>query len=83
MVGFGGGSFRSGQLQLLVHSDDSAAAAEPIVGNEVGTMFKAMHAFLDRKILSVDDVKYTSWRVVCVSPFGDFPDIRTGSAPSI
>ena len=57
MVGLGGGSFRSGHLQLLMHSDDSAAAAEPIVGNEVGTMFKAMHAFLDRKILSVVGVK--------------------------
>ena len=54
---FGGGSFLSGHVQLLVPSDDSTAAAEPIVGNDVGTMFNAMHALFDRKILSVDGVK--------------------------
>ncbi len=43
----------------------------------------AMQAFLDRKILSVDGMKYNSWRVERVSPPGDRPDMRKCRAPDI
>ena len=59
VVGLGWGSSRPGQSHVMVWFAYAAAdLAEPTKGNDSCMTRSAMQSFLDRKILSVDGVKY-------------------------